>query len=118
MKRKTESRSKTPPNKGVLTGMHLENERARELQYMQRAILSTNQRRDGSMNPVRTSEVKVDVVGEYARFREHMDEEMLSFDFGEPPLEALKCGVSNRYLPLNPDVDDIKQWRLDNEQFN
>ena len=119
MERKTKraTKSPTPPNEGVLSGLSLKNERARELQSLQEVIYHNGKQRDGSMNVIRTSAVKLDVVGEYARFRERMDLEMLSFDFGEPPEEALECGISNTFLPLNPDVEDIKQWRQDNNEL-
>ncbi len=86
----------------------LARDRALELDRLQRAIRSPP---PGAMDAIRESVERPAVVEQYARFRERMDNELQQIDLGDPPPQAIDCGVSNTRLPPGPSVEDISQWR-------
>mgnify|MGYP001558271360 CR=1 FL=1 len=86
----------------------LARDRALELDRLRRAIRPPP---PGAMDTIRESTERLAVVEQYARFRERMDTELQQIDLGEPPSQAIECGVGNTRLPPGPSVEDISQWR-------
>ena len=86
----------------------LARDRALELQRLRRAIRPPP---PGAMDIIRESTERSTVVEQYARFRERMDNELQQTDLGEPPSQAIECGISNTRLPPGPSVEDVSQWR-------
>lgn len=86
----------------------LARDRALELDRLQRAIRPPP---PGAMDAIRESVERPAVVEQYARFRERMDTELQQIDLGEPPSQAIDCGIGNTRLPPGPSIEDVSQWR-------
>ena len=98
----------TDINTTTRTPDQLARDRALELQRFNRALRAPP---PGAMDTIRESTERPPVVEQYALFRERMDAELQQMDLGEPPSQAIDCGISNTRVPQGPSIEDVSQWR-------